>query len=333
MTTRTAFVTGASGFVGSNLCEELLAQGWRVIAMHRAGIGPGPLATLAVERMVGDVTDYRSLMAAMPRDVDAVFHVAGNTSLWSRHRAEQLKVNVKGTRNVVKAALENGARRLIHTSSLVAYGLHSGTVTEDTPSRGLGSPINYVRSKALAEREIRQGISKGLDAVILNPGHVIGRHDLRNWSRVFRMVESGLLPTVPGGGGSFCHVQSVVRAHVAAVDRGRAGANYVLGGADSSYVGLVQAVAKLRAKPPRRILMPMTALRWLSRFDELVSPILRREPDLTSDAIALLSTNIYCRNTRAVAELGYQPRPLAEILDDCHRWLIETGRLKPVKAR
>ncbi len=330
---RTAFVTGASGFVGLNLCEELLAQGWRVIAMHRASVDHRPLASLAVERVIGDVTDYRALHAAMPAQVDAVFHVAGNTSLWSRHRAEQLKVNVKGTRNVVKAALESGAKRLIHTSSLVAYGLHGGTVTEDTPPRGLGSTINYVRSKALAEREVRAGISKGLDAVILNPGHVIGRHDLRNWSRVFRMVESGQLPAVPAGGGSFCHVRSVVRAHVAAVDRGRSGANYVLGGADSSYVGLVRAVAKLRGDRPRLLPLPVAALKALARLDELISPLLRREPDLTRDAIELLSTNIYCRNTRAVAELGYEPRPLAEILDDCHRWLIESGRLKPAKPR
>lgn len=325
---RLAFVTGANGFVGSNLVEALLEAGWRVVAMARPEVDVRRLAAMSAECVVGDVTDYRSLRDAMPAAADAVFHVAGNTSLWSRHRAEQLRVNVKGTRNVVKAAMETGARRLIHTSSLVAYGLHSGTVTEDTPSRGLGSPINYVRSKALAEREVRQGISRGLDAVILNPGHVIGRHDERNWSRVFRLVESGRLPTVPAGGGSFCHVRSVVDAHIAAVDRGRAGANYVLGGADSSYVGLVRAVARLRGTRPLLLPLPIGVLKAMARIDELTAPLLRREPDLTGDAIELLSTNIYCRNTRAVNELGYQPRALAEILDDCHRWLIETGRLK-----
>lgn len=330
---RTAFVTGAGGFVGSNLVEALLAAGWRVIAMHRADVDGGRLAALPVERVIGDVTDYRSLRAALPAQVDALFHVAGNTSLSARHRAEQLRVNVKGTRNVVKAALETGARRLIHTSSLVAYGLHGGTVTEDTPPRGLGSPINYVRSKALAEREIRAGISRGLDAVILNPGHVIGRHDLRNWSRVFRLVDGGRLPTVPGGGGSFCHVQSVVDAHVAAVDRGRAGASYVLGGADSSYVGLVRAVARLRGTRPLLLPLPVSVLKAMARVDEAVSPLLRREPDLTGDAIELLSANLYCRNTRAVTELGYRPRPLAEILEDCHRWLLDSGQLPPPRPR
>ncbi|WP_273453306.1 SDR family NAD(P)-dependent oxidoreductase [Nevskia ramosa] len=325
---RTAFVTGADGFIGVNLVEELLAQGWQVTAMHRADAKLQRLEQLAAQKIIGDVTDYRSLRDAMPARVDAVFHAATNTSLWSRQRIEQLKTNVKGTRNAVRAALETGAGRFIHTSSLVAYGLHGGTVSEDTPSRGLGSTINYVRSKALAEREIRQGISRGLNAVIINPAHVIGPHDEHNWSRVFRMVERGRLPAMPGGGGSFCHVRSVVRAHVAAVDRGRPGANYLLGGADSSYIGLARAIAKLMKVPVRPRSLPLPALRALARLDELMSPLLRREPELTVDAIELLSTTLYCRNAKAVAELGYEPLPLVTLLEDCHRWMTASGRLK-----
>ncbi|WP_428384162.1 SDR family NAD(P)-dependent oxidoreductase [Nevskia ramosa] len=325
---RTAFVTGADGFIGVNLVEELLAQGWQVTAMHRADAKLQRLEQLAAQRVIGDVTDHRSLRDAMPANVDVVFHAATNTSLWSRQRIEQLKTNVKGTRNAVRAALETGAGRFIHTSSLVAYGLHGGTVSEDTPSRGLGSTINYVRSKALAEREIRQGISRGLNAVIINPAHVIGPHDEHNWSRVFRMVERGRLPAMPGGGGSFCHVRSVVRAHVAAVDLGRAGANYLLGGADSSYIGLARAIAKLMKVPVRPRSLPLPALRALARLDELMSPLLRREPELTVDAIELLSTTLYCRNAKAVAELGYEPLPLVTLLEDCHRWMTASGRLK-----
>lgn len=329
---RMAFVTGADGFIGVNLVEELLTQGWQVTAMHPADASLHRLARLAAQRVVGDVTDPRSLRAAMPEQVDAVFHTATNTSLWSRQRIEQLKINVKGTRNAVRAALETGARRFIHTSSLVAYGLHGGTVSEDTPSRGIGSTISYVRSKALAEREIRQGISRGLNAVILNPAHVMGPHDEYNWSRIFRMVQRGRLPAMPGGGGSFCHVRSVVRAHVAAVDRGKTGSNYLLGGADSSYIGLVRAIAKLMNVSIRPRSLPMPAMRGLARIDELLSTLLGREPELTVDTIELLSATLYCRNAKAVAELGYQPLPLATLIGDCHQWLVDSGRLKPVAS-
>lgn len=326
---RHAFVTGAEGFIGVNLVEELLAQGWQVTAMHRADAGLHRLGGLAVTRVVGDITDFHSLRSAMPEAVDAVFHVASHTSLWSRRRAEQLKFNVEGTRNAVQAALETNAGRFIHTSSLVAYGLNGGTVSEETPPSGLGSSINYVNSKALAEREVRQGISRGLNAVILNPAHVVGPQDEHNWSRLFRMIERGSLPAIPGGGGSFCHVRSVVRAHVAAVDHGRAGANYLLGGADSSYVGLARAIAKLMGVKMRPRTLPITAMRTLARLEEVLALLLRREPDLTLDAIELLSATIYCRNARAVSELGYEPLPLATLLEDCYRWLIASGRLKP----
>ena len=104
----TAFVTGANGFVGLNLVGELLAQGWRVLALHRAGSDTRYLQRMAAERVAGDVTDAGSVLRAMPRGVDAVFHVAGDTNLWSRNNAAQDRVNIDGTRHLVGAALERG---------------------------------------------------------------------------------------------------------------------------------------------------------------------------------------------------------------------------------
>src|SRR5512139_2269299 len=101
----TGFVTGATGFVGLNLVEQLLARGWRVIALHRAGSDLKYLARMRAERAVGDVTDADSLMRALPEGVDAVFHVAGDVSLWSRRNAAQDRINIEGTRNMVGAAL------------------------------------------------------------------------------------------------------------------------------------------------------------------------------------------------------------------------------------
>ena len=213
---RTAFVTGANGFIGLNLVEELLDQGWSVVAMHRRESNIEALAELDVQRVIGDVTDSRTLRRVVPTGADAIFHVAGLTSLWSRRVAEQTRVNVKGTRNMVRLALETGARRFIHTSSVVAYGMHTGTVTEETPTRGTNAPINYVRSKALAEREVRRGIRRGLDAVIINPANVLGPHDRGNWSRLFRLTQQHRLPGMPPGGNVPSGGGSVVRAACAA---------------------------------------------------------------------------------------------------------------------
>src|SRR5881227_1280954 len=131
---KSAFVTGATGFVGVNLVEELVRQNWEITALHRAQSDLAELGRFPVTLMPGDITDAGALRAAMPQAVDVVFHVAGNTNLWSRRNALQTRENVEGTRNVVEAALARGAKKLVLTSSIAAYGPQSGELTEATKS-------------------------------------------------------------------------------------------------------------------------------------------------------------------------------------------------------
>jgi dihydroflavonol-4-reductase len=326
---KTAFVTGATGFVGLNLVEELLEQGWQVVAMHRAQSDVSALARLpGVVRVCGDITDSRSLKGLIPGRIDCVFHVAGNTSLWARSHAEQIKVNVKGTRNMVRAALEAGARRFVHTSSIVAFGLHGGVITEDTPTRGSTAAINYVRSKALAEREVHKGIASGLQAVLMNPSNILGPYDTVNWSRMFRLIQQGRLPAVPGGGGSFCHVREVARAHIAAAECGVVGQNYLLGGAQLSYLGLAREISEVMGLRRRFVTLHPRLLQGYARLEEWIAPLFGREPEITLEAVELLSQNIYCSSRKAQRELGYQPQPLQKMLDDTYRWLRASGQLK-----
>lgn len=320
--TKTAFVTGATGFVGLNLIEELLSQDWEVIALHRAGSDIS-LLPQRVQRVVGDITDKSSLKGLIPQRVDCVFHTAGNTSLWVRSHAEQLKVNIKGTRNILRAALDANARRLIHTSSIVAYGLNGGTITEETPTRGNACPINYVRSKALAEREVRKAANLGLKAIVINPAHMIGPYDTVNWSRLFRLVQNRRLPIIPAGGGSFAHVREVVRGMVAAAERGRVGHNYLMGGAQLSYLGLVRHIGKVLGLRRRVVVAPAPVLDAYARVEEWVAPLFGREPDITRDGVALLSENFYCSSRKAENELGYKSQPIEKMLEDCHGWLCE----------
>ncbi|MES2491124.1 MAG: NAD-dependent epimerase/dehydratase family protein [Pseudomonadota bacterium] len=324
---KTAFVTGATGCVGLNLIEELLEQGWRVTAMHRVGSDLSQLQRHAVRGVRGDVTDASSLDKIIPRNVDCVFHVAGNTSLWSRSHAEQLSVNVEGTRNVVNASVAAGARRFILTSSIVAYGSHGGTISEDTPTRGTAARINYIRSKALAEREVRHALHKGLPAVIINPSNILGAYDTKNWARMFRLVKDRRLPVVPSGGGSFCHVREVARAHIAAAEQGRIGANYLLGGAETSYLGLVKEISQMLGVKRYPKVLPKGMLHSYAFLEEMLAPVFGREPEVTRDAVELLSQNIYCDTRRAVRELGYKPQPMDVMLKDSMNWMLEQGLL------
>lgn len=326
---KTAFVTGATGFVGLNLIGELLDQGWEVIAMHRAESDTSALRKLRkLDLVQGDVTDKAALKDLIPRYVDCVFHTAGNTSMWVRGHVEQLRVNVKGTRNVLRAALDSSAKRFVHVSSIVAYGSHSGTITEETPTRGNASAINYVRSKALAEREVRKAAGEGLKAVLINPANMMGAYDTASWSRLFRLIKSGRLPAVPSGGGSFAHVQEVARCMIVAAEKGRVGHNYLMGGAQLSYVGLAQHISQTLGIRRRIVVSPAALLDAYARVEEWVAPLFGREPDITRDAVALLSENFYCSSKKAERELGYKPKPIEKMLDDCHQWMREQDILK-----
>lgn len=325
--TRTAFVTGATGFLGLNLVEVLLAQGWRVIALHRAGSDLAYLRRLPAERVVGDVTDAASVRRALPREVDAVFHVAGDTGLWAGNNAAQDRVNVNGTRNVVGAALEKRARRFVHTSSISAYGLQRGRIDESAPQLGRDSPVNYQRSKYFAEEAVRAGLARGLDAVILNPAGILGRYDTRNYARLVTLIAQGRLPGVPPGSLSFCHAREVAHAHLAAAVRGRTGENYLLGGTDASFLELVREIGAALSKPVPRRATPAWLLRALAALGALQSRMTGRPPTLTPEAARMVTREVSCNCSKAMRELGFRSVPLREMVSDCVGWLAAEGRL------
>ena len=317
----TAFVTGATGFVGINLVRELLAERWRVVALHRSGSDSTHLA--GAEFVEGDILDAESLRRAMPDGVDVVFHVAGDTTLWSRNRDRQMRVNVIGTRNVVETAIEKRVRRLVQTSSIAAYGHHDVRVNESTASTALDSPIHYARTKRLAEIEVERGIALGLDAVLVNPSHIVGPYDASNWSRMIRLVRDEKLPGVPPGGGSWCHVREVVRAHIAAAERGKRGDHYLLGGTDATFLEAVKTIGKITSrKVPDKTMKPFL-LHAYGTVSEWVSLITGREPDVTREGAILVCENVVADCSKAERELGYKAVPLRTMFQDCYEWMIE----------
>jgi dihydroflavonol-4-reductase len=327
-----AFVTGANGFVGLNLVEALLAEGWRVTAMHRSGSDTKYLSRFAAERVEGDVVEAASVRRAMPAGVDAVFHVAGDTSLWAGRNATQDRINILGTRNVVEAALAQRARRFVHTSTISAYGLQAGRIDERTPQRGANSPINYQRSKFHAESEVRAGIARGLDAVILNPAGILGPYDTRGYARLFRLIADGRLPGVPGGARSFCHVREVARAHLSAARRGRTGENYLLGGTDAALLELVRAIGAALDRPVPSRPTPDWLLRTIGVLGALRGKLTGKAPELTPEVAALATTTTYCDCAKALRELDFRIVPLRDMVADCLAWMRAEGLLPAVES-
>ena len=147
----TAFVSGASGFVGSNLVHELHKQGWQVHVLARPTSSLEKIEGVPFTLHQGDIVDANSVVEAMPARTDAVFHVAASTNFWSKNNEEQDRVNIDGTRNMTEAAMARGARRFIHTSSFVTWGFGNKAINEESERSGASDWINYVRSKHLAE--------------------------------------------------------------------------------------------------------------------------------------------------------------------------------------
>jgi dihydroflavonol-4-reductase len=316
-----AFVTGGTGFVGLNLIQELRAQHWDVVACHRQSSNLELIRRFSPRLVVADVLDRQQLLAAMPERLDAVFHLAASVNFWQPKNGEQTRINVEGTRNVVEAALERKAQRFIHMSSVAAWGPSDGDVIDETtPSRAPGHGVNYFRTKWLAEQEVQRGIERGLRAVFINPANILGPYDPNTWSRTFGLVKQGRMPFAPPGAAPWCHVHEVVRAVLAAVEKGGIGERYLLAGTQASYRELLDIVCELLGQKPPRV-----APRWLllgfAVAREQLSRVTGREPEITPELARVLASSFEVRSTKAERELGYRSVPFRQMVDDTFEWM------------
>lgn len=319
---RNVFVTGSTGFVGLNLVQRLKTDGWDVTALHRPSSDLTYLRRFNPKLAVGEITDAASVHAALPKECDTVFHVAGNTSLWRRKNAQQTRDNVDGTRNVVEACLTKGVRRLIVTSSISAYGPVSGAITEATESLAPTSWINYQKTKWEAQEIARAATARGLEVVILQPGGIIGPYDLGNWSRLFYMVRDGTLRGVPPGRRTFAHVREVVSAHIAAADAGENGGQYILGGTNASMLDLIQEIARLLGKPVPSRETPLFLVKAVAAIGDCFSTLTGREPSITPEMADAFGREITVTAAKAKCDLGFQVVPLKTMVKDCHDWMV-----------
>lgn len=324
---RTAFVTGGTGFIGINLIELLVSEGWDVTALHRPTSNLSYLKRLPIKLVEGSITDRASLERAIPRGTEVVFHVAGDTSFWSKKNAQQNAINIDGTRNMVEVSAAKGVETFIHTSSNSVWGRATGVITEETPSQGKSSWINYERSKHLGEIEALKGVELGMKVVVLNPGDVLGPYDSNNWGRLFFLLRDGALPAVGPSIVSLTHVSDVVRAHLAAVDKGRNGERYLLAGDEHELVELAAEMAALSgAKVPRKA--PMWVLKAFGRLSVMVAALTGKEPEITPElAEVAASKGTTFRSDKAIRELGYQIQPMSVSVRDTYDWLVEEGLL------
>ncbi len=325
-------VTGGSGFVGSAVVRALLAAGYPVRALVRASSPRANLSGLDVEIVEGDMRDAASAAVAVT-GVRYVMHVAADYRLWSSDRLEIQRNNVVGTRTIMEAALRGGAERIVYTSSVAALALRPGGQSADettalAESAAIGA---YKRSKVAAQVIVETMIVRdALPAIIVNPSTPIGPRDIRPTptGRIIVEAASGRMPGYVHTGLNLVHVDDVAAGHLAALQHGKIGERYILGGQDVLLSDMLRDIAMLVGRRPPRLRMPRRLLYPAAAMAELLATRTGREPFLTLDGLRMAKNRMFFTSAKATRDLGYSARPYAEGLRDAVEWFRGAGRLR-----
>lgn len=323
-------VTGASGFLGGRLAEALVRRGESVRVLRRPESSLTALAGLDVEHAIGDILDEESVARAV-RGCDVVFHVAGLSSYWRARRDQVYSVNVDGTRTVMEACLRAGVGRVVHTSSVAAIGLASNgrPADEETPFTPNAGAFAYAHSKHLAEEHVRSAVTRGLQAVIVNPAVVMGAgdHYMISGSMILEIARRAL-PAVPPGGICVADVDAIVEGHLAAAERGRIGERYILGGENLSYREIAATITAVvgRRAPSRTI--PRWMIPPAASILDIINQVSGRTPLASGDQIRLSAFSAFFDSSKAQRELAYPLLPFRGAVEKAFRWYREHGYLQ-----
>ena len=313
-------VTGATGFLGNNIVRNLLAQGHVVTVAKRISSDPRTLDGLNVEAVDVDLNDLPQISSVIA-DVDVVIHSAAMIQLgWSRLSASRA-VNVEGTRTVAEASRRHGVR-MLHISTVDALAASDGAIavneTQTEPSK---PPCSYVVSKREAEHAFLDQVEKGLDGVILSPGFMVGPHDWRPSSGEMMMaLWKQWIPFAPAGGCSVADVRDVAAGVISAIEHGRKGERYILGGENVTYLDLWKRMASVMDRPQPKFVLPDWVAETAGRCGDLASKFLKQETQVNSAASRMGQLFHWCDSSKAKQELGYQLQPVQTALEDAWRW-------------
>jgi dihydroflavonol-4-reductase len=320
-------ITGATGHIGNTLARQLLARGQKVRAFIRPGKNPTALEGLKIEYAYGNILDPDSLQRAL-EGVDVVYHLAARISIVSGPDPETVRVNLDGTRNLIRAMRHpersRRAARLVYASSIYALRVPAqGMLDESCPFDAESTRGEYDRSKAAASIEVQNAAAEGLDAVIVCPTAVTGPFD-------FQMSEAGrgiLYNLHPGikfyvdGAYDFVDVRDAAAGCILAAEKGRRGEIYILGGDRLTVREVAETIWKTAGGRHIGIHLP----NWVADLAAEIMPVLLDDPIVTPYSLGAVRSNSHISHTRASTELDYHPRPAQQAIRDAVHWWMEQG--------
>jgi dihydroflavonol-4-reductase len=312
------------------VARALLGRGHRIRLLVRGTGNRGNVAGLDAELITGDLRDPDSLVRAV-QGCRYVVHVAADYRLWVPDPAAMNRANVDGTRALLVAAHAAGVERMVYCSSVAALGLiGDGTPGTETTPNALEKVIGtYKQSKFLAEQAVLALARDGVPVVIVNPTAPVGPRDIKPTptGKMIADTAAGRMPAYVDTGLNIVHVDDVAEGHVLALERGRIGECYILGGEDMGMQRLLALVGEVAGRKPPRVKLPHAALYPLAVASEAMARMAGIEPIVTRDILAMAKKKMFFSSAKAEAELGYRFRPAREAVADAVAWFRANGRV------
>ena len=318
-------VTGSTGHVGNVLVRKLLERGEKVRALILPGESRESITGLNIEAFEGDILNLDSLFQSM-KGVRGVFHLAGIISIMPGLNPFVRKVNVDGTKNILRAAMESGIKKLIYTSSIHAIRrVEDGVIDERVPY-DINNPYGaYDRSKAEATLEVLKAAQTELDAVVTCPTGVIGPYDFRG-SMMGAVIHDAAIakPTLyVDGAYDFVDVRDVADGLIAAAENGKRGESYILSGQKISVRYLLETVREITGRSFFQMKIPFDLAKLAALFTPMYYQLANATPRFTPYSLEVLQSNSNISHAKATQELGYSPRSLYESIKDTVKWFLE----------
>ncbi|MGA7633419.1 MAG: hopanoid-associated sugar epimerase [Terriglobales bacterium] len=327
-----ALVTGATGFLGSHVARVLAEQGAELRLLVRPTSDLRNIADLNADRVTGDLRDAASMEKALA-GCDVVFHVAADYRLWVRDPAEMYGSNVEGTRCLLEAARKQGVRRIVYTSSVATIGftsgLNHGKVPDEESPVGIADMIgHYKRSKFMAEQVAVEAVKSGVDVVIVNPTTPIGERDIKP-TPTGRIVVDFLkrkFPAYVETGLNLVDATECARGHVQALEKGRRGERYILGGENLTLKQILDRLAAITGLKSPTVKLPYVFAFATGVVDEMITGrLLGRVPRATIDAVRMGRKMMFVSSAKAERELGWRTVPVDGALRRSAEWFRANG--------
>ncbi|RLD68724.1 MAG: hypothetical protein DRI95_02130 [Bacteroidetes bacterium] len=325
------FITGSTGFIGSKLALKLANSGHIVHALYRSDEKAKNIQHENIMLFKGDITDVESMKTAM-QNCEQVYHIAAFTDVWTKIPDLIYDLNVKATENVFKIALNLGIKKVVFTSTAGVFGPSINNIVTELTERTVDYFLEYERTKAIAEDFAKKYMQKELNVVIVNPTRVYGPGVLSKSNSVTIMIKSyiqGRWRVIPGDGksvGNYVFIDDIVKGHIIAMEKGKPGERYILGGSNINYIDFFRIIKDISGKKHFMFKLPLVFMLAVSYFMMLLTKLFGVKPMITPALVKKFNYQWNVSSKKAEKELGHQITNFREGATKTIDWLQSVNK-------